>query len=481
MRQAVRQIALCVLGLLIFYILCRFVVFRSFTAHIPVNALYRPVSQNGLLFLPEEEGILQMGEPRVDNGYLHIPVTPVRPGETWIDIQSAEGISIAGSLLRVTPLMTVYDRSSGNFTGDSAVLLTVALFWLLVALIMGRHFLLSRGPAFYSHATIYFGGFSLFSLGNFVLMFGVTLAHLFSDDYNMFSACQSISGASRQFMLLTMPLMLFFAVAMAVSNIALLRHERPRMQNVLGLLLSLLLIAGEALGWYLFFRNFSGSEWELRVQTTLENVYATAFVYFECMLIGSVLCAIRAIRHKPAPDKDFIIILGCWFRPDGSLPPLLRGRVERALAFWRMQKKRTGREAVLIPSGGQGRDECMPEAEAMRRYLLSQGVPDRLICPETQSANTLQNMAFSRKIIEKHHSSGRVLFVTTNYHIFRSGILAAKAGLSAEGIGSRTVWWFWPNAFLRECAGLLHRRWKQELVFLLLLIIFFSALSMLLG
>jgi len=113
----------------------------------------------------------------------------------------------------------------------------------------------------------------------------------------------------------------------------------------------------------------------------------------------------------------------------------------------------------------------------MRRYLLSRSVPGDCILCEDRSASTLQNMRFSRELIEAR-GGGRVLFSTTNYHVFRSGVWASDAGLPAEGIGSRTKWWFWPNAFMRECAGLLLARWKQELLLLLILTLLFGALSM---
>jgi vancomycin permeability regulator SanA len=272
-----------------------------------------------------------------------------------------------------------------------------------------------------------------------------------------------------------------FAIAMGISNIALLRHERMWLPNMMGLLVSVALIAGEAVGWHIFNRDFMGSEWEWRVQQTFVNTGATVFAYCECMLAGSVVCGIRAARHQPAPDKDFIIILGCWFRGDGTLPPLLRGRVDRAVAFWRGQKEKTGKEAFFIPSGGQGKDEPMSEAEAMRRYLVSQGVPDSLILPETRSENTYQNMEYSKAIIQETEPGGRAVFATTNYHVFRSGLWASLAGLPAEGIGSRTKWWYWPNAFMREVVGLLKKRWKQEIFGLILLISFFAVLSLALG
>ena len=104
-----------------------------------------------------------------------------------------------------------------------------------------------------------------------------------------------------------------------------------------------------------------------------------------------------------------------------------------------------------------------------------------LILQEDRSRNTLENMRLSREIIEREGGDKRVVFATTNYHVFRSGLWAARAGLEAEGIGSRTKWWFWPNAFLRECAGLMQYRWKQELIFLIVLMIFFGMLSAVIG
>ena len=123
----------------------------------------------------------------------------------------------------------------------------------------------------------------------------------------------------------------------------------------------------------------------------------------------------------------------------------------------------------------------MPEAEAMRRYLTEHHIPERLIRTESRSENTLQNMAYSREIIDELCPEGKVVYATTNYHVFRSGVWANQAGLHAEGIGGKTKWWFWPNAFMRECVGLMKRRWKQEILLLIALMAFFGALSMVLG
>ena len=483
MRQAAKQIALCALALIIFCVLCRLTVFRTYTVHIPLyGALNNALDKGGTRLEMERPDVAHVGQAARHDDYLSIPVHPDKAGESDLRILDASGQESGVYVLRFGAMGTVYNSQTGGFTGDTGVLIAVTLFWLAVSAIMLWHYSQAKGPAYYAYSTIYFAGFSLFSLVTGLLMLRVTLSHvLHPADFSMFAAYGAINGASKQFMMVTMPAMVIFAVAMAISNVVLLRHERSRMQNALGLAVSLLLLVGEAAGFFLFFRDFSGSEWEGRVQSTLENVYATVFVYFECMLVGSAVCGLKAARHQPPMDKDCIVILGCWFRRDGTLPPLLKGRVDRALDFWRQQRETNGKEAVLIPSGGQGTDEPMPEAEAMRRYLLTQGVPDTAIRPEPQSKNTYQNMAFSKRIAEKIAPQGKMLFATTNYHVFRSGLWANLAGFPAEGIGCKTKWWFWPNAFMRECLGLLCNRWKQEILLLFLLILFFGVLSMVLG
>ena len=476
MRKAAKQIILCAAALLLICLVCRAALFDHLNIYIPLQEAAQPEAKIRI----EQPDVLRAGEAESRDGYLRIPVYPLEHGETDL-VYRTETDSALKHLLWVDRFHTIYDMNTGNFTGDTVVLFAVTLFWLLVSDIMLWHFFQAKGAAFYDYGTIYYAGFSLFSLVSCLGMLNITLSHLLHpESYSMYEAYSAISGASTQFMRITMPLMLVFAAAMAVSNIALLRHERPRIQNVLGLLVSILLVIGELIGRFLLFRDFSGSETAYRIDNTLQNTYATVFIYFQCMLTGAVICGFTAAFRTPAPDKDFIIILGCWFRSDGSLPPLLRGRADKALEFWTKQKEKTGKEARFIPSGGQGSNEPMPEGEAIRQYLLSRGIEDRLILPEDRAINTYENMANSREIIRETAPEGKTVFATSSYHVFRSGLWARQAGLSAEGLGSRTKWWFWPNAFMRETAGLLQKRWKQELLFLLLLIVFFGILSMIL-
>ena len=119
--------------------------------------------------------------------------------------------------------------------------------------------------------------------------------------------------------------------------------------------------------------------------------------------------------------------------------------------------------------------------------------------PNTQRARFYAYVIIGGKIMDSETRAGRfagsgssgscfsfpfswqLLLQLLSHIMFRSGIWASLVGFAADGIGSKTKWWFWPNAFMRETVGLLINRWKQEVLFLLALIIFFGLLTMMVG
>ena len=478
MKRAIRQIIVSAIALFAICVVCRYAFFREHETLLPLPYGKEAVDTANLRFVYEPEGVVEVIGAVKDGDYLRLTIRPVARGKTFVTVQDAEGGSIGISLFHVSSFKTVYDRNNGGFSGDSVAMASNAVFCLLECAIMAWNFFKAKGSAFYSYKTIYFAGFSIFALVTGITLTRVCIAHiLHPGEYITDFAFRAMCSASSRFMLLTAPLVVAFATALAVSNIALLKHERPSLQNLLGIALCIAMLAGEALGVFIKSRDLSGSEYEVRIIEILQNIYATIYVYFECMLAGSVICALRATKLTPAQGKDYIIILGCAFRQDGSLPPLLKGRVDRALAFWNEQKDAQAGKAVFIPSGGKGADESMSEAEAMKRYLMANGISEKSIITEDKSANTYENMLFSKRIIDENAPGAGAVFATTNYHLFRSGVWANRAGLNAEGIGSRTRWWYWPNAFVRECLGLLRYQWREELALLITIILFFVAMS----
>ena len=487
-NDLVLQTALLAAALLLVCIAYRLTLHNTYTGYIPTHLEEEENRELQITQESDDGPALHVASREDHDGFVELKIRPQEPGpgSAFLDITGKDAGKDAGDpsymgAYKVGRFMTVYDMSTGGFTGDKIVLIANTLFWIGLGFLMARQYARLKGSGFYSYKAIYTAGFSIFALAAGFQMLVVTVRHLYDPQgFPMMEAYGTIHSMSYNFILMTVPFLLVFTVSMIVSNAELLRHERRRPQNLLGIAAGLFIILGVLFAIMLYSRNFSGSEFGHRIHQTVQGVYATFFAYFECMLFGAIICGLKAARHEPAPDKDYVIILGCRFRKDGTLTPLLQGRVDRAVAFGNDQKKRTGKDIIYVPSGGQGNDEQIPESEAMARYLLSRGVTKEAIMQENASRNTYENMAFSKKLIREKAPDAKVIFSTTNYHVFRSGVWASFAGLEAEGIGSRTKWWFWPNAFLRECVGLLVRRWKQELLLLVCMTVFFASLTMLL-
>lgn len=315
----------------------------------------------------------------------------------------------------------------------------------------------------YSYKNASFLGGSIFM----VSMLAFSIAMLFSKSVGVNPALAFVSNISRisaVFPFIALPFMLVFLFFMSVSNISLIRHEGKSVKNIVGSVLGFVLIVATVAGfwgWDVIYENIifkidlKGYNWIRIVDIAIPQFLTSLLCYVECLLVGTIISSIKAAKYQPEFDKDYVIILGCAIAKDGKPLPLLRGRIDRAIQFANEQKKSTGRKIKFVPSGGKGDDECISEAESMKNYLLSQGIDESEIIAENKSVNTLENMKFSKALIDADNNGKNVIFSTTNYHVFRSGIYANTAGLNAEGIAAKTKWYFWPNAFVREFVALL--------------------------
>ena len=332
----------------------------------------------------------------------------------------------------------------------------------------------------YSYNTIYYSGFALFLISVLIANVLLTVGMIKSPELYSNGAylIHTLLGSAINYMLLSAPFILVFSIALCVSNISLIMHERFRFVNVLGIILAFLLIAGEAL-LFAYDMYASGSQKEVMLHDLFVNLFAAVYLYFECMLIGAIIANIIVVKYEPDKDKDFLIILGCGLRKDGTPKPLLRGRCDRALAFDKKQREETGKELIFVTSGGQGENEANSESLAMKNYLLEKGIPEERIIEEDRSTDTFENMKFSKAKIEAHDKNAKVAFSTTNYHVFRSGLFARRVKMRAVGIGAKTKWYFWPNAAVREFVGLLTAHKLKQTIILVSMVVFYVAMTLL--
>ena len=378
---------------------------------------------------------------------------------------------LIASVILILAIVILQILRPDNLGLISGIALIIYLILVIIFLVRAFFRQLRYNP--YSYNTIIYFGFSLYLLTVLITQVVVVVQTVQLPEY--FDGMQiiyTLANGPRNFMLLSAPLVLIISVLLVVSNISLLKNVGIRIVNFLGILLAVVMVGAEC---FLFFGDYyvSGSYEQVLIHEIVFSVLSSVYLYFECMLIGSAAAMLITTRHKPEPDKDFIIILGCSIRKDGTPTPLLQGRVDRAIRFYKEQLEKTGKKAFFITSGGQGDDEIISESACMKNYLQEQGIPEEQIIEENESKTTFQNMKYSKNKIEAVDPDGKVIYSTNNFHVFRSGIMARRNKLRAQGIGVKTKWYFWPNATVREFIGMISQhRGKQILILLVMIAVY---------
>ena len=171
---------------------------------------------------------------------------------------------------------------------------------------------------------------------------------------------------------------------------------------------------------------------------------------FTCIGLVVILSSFLIINGKSDTvtyTEDAIIVLGAAVH--GKTPSLtLKRRLDKAVEYHAQNP-----DAIIIVSGGQGAQEDISEAEAMKIYLIENGVKSDKIIKEDKSTSTTENFVFSKEILDKQLSGDyTVAFVTNEYHISRAAFCADNAGFdNTTHIHSNTSTSYLLSGVLREC------------------------------
>lgn len=426
----------------------------------------------------DNEGVVSVEKLEVRPGEVNIRFKALKKGHTGVRVLIQHGDmelkDVYGTDVSVSRFKTAYTSDYYDFNGMKYFFYGIAVVHLAMGVFMFILFRQSRREAFFSYKSILSLGLSFYFIIQGLAFTAFSIFSRLKPEYAHGKYFVTFNGfALTGISLLSTPFILILSIMMSVSNISLIKHEGRRVTNLLGIFLSVLLLSGVLLILILF--NTDPSYFGLNLanmgKTLSRGIVSALYVYLECNLLSTLILSLRAGRHVPDYDKDYIIILGCGIRDDGTLYPLLKGRADAAIKLYRDQLEATGKKAVFVPSGGQGSDECMPEGAAIRRYLLEQGIPEEQIMTEERSLNTHQNMLYSKELIDGRTPEANVAFATTNYHVFRGGMLAAGVGMNADGVGAKTKWYFWPNALIREFIGMIVKEWKMHLFLCILFVV----------
>lgn len=361
-----------------------------------------------------------------------------------------------------------------DFEGSIYVIVLFLILTTVFGVLLLYSFVDLVFAAEYGYAMVACYGAGLFCLQNLAANINTVIASFVNQfSFGFGNYIYEFTKAGGSFTKSMTALMAVFCLFLIISNLSLIRHEGFRIHNLLGVVLGVVWVSGFIVYQYLENKSFDDIS---KIYSVLSNGISAVISYFICMLFATVISAFMASRSRPPLNRDYIVILGCAINRDGSLTPILKGRVDAAIGFAEEQLKKTGKQAKFVPSGGQGSDEVISEGEAMKRYLVEQGIDERYILPETKSVNTYENIKLSKAVIDNDARGGyKPAFATTNYHVFRGYTLSKKLELkNVRGISSKTKWYFFPNAFLREFAGFIAGEWKLHLAVIIFIITVFT-------
>lgn len=174
-------------------------------------------------------------------------------------------------------------------------------------------------------------------------------------------------------------------------------------------------------------------------------LYGIEFVILCGCLLFIVVEAliIKESKKEPETEADYLIVLGAQVR--GRTPSLvLKYRIDKAAEYMEEHP-----EVTAVVSGGQGSDEDISEAFAMKEGLLAKGIDEGRIIMENRSTSTKENLEFSKQYMDIENA--HVLIVTTDFHVLRAVGIARKAGYQkVEGLSAKSVWYLIPSNYVRE-------------------------------
>ena len=167
-------------------------------------------------------------------------------------------------------------------------------------------------------------------------------------------------------------------------------------------------------------------------------IYA-GIVGYVCIREGSVPTDV-----PDADNYDAIIVLGAQVKRDGTPNVQLGWRLDAAYDAYAQKK------VPVVVCGAQGKDEPVPEAEAMKTYLMGKGVSEQDILTDPDSFNTNQNLKNAATLLKGNPEVKKVLVVTSDYHVPRSLAIARDLGFDACGMGSPCKPEYWLKNHARE-------------------------------
>ena len=323
--------------------------------------------------------------------------------------------------------------------GIEALLTVIALCWWILLIIS-----FTKDRSRYRNCCLLF----------FALLFTVAALAAFGEEME--------TGTVKCLLLIVAAVLLLVPVFLVHNGIVMYRNEGRSLANMLSLIFGIMIGTGEiATACMLLTGTRSEMARSFATISIVSQLISLSVIYISLSFLIFMLYSVFLMLIPRRSNFDYIIIHGAGLIDGSRVSKLLAERIDKAIEVYRKDPTPT----IVIPSGGRGEDELLPEAAAMADYLREKGIPEDRIILEDRSATTLENLQFSKKIIDKREGGRYTALVTSNYHVYRALRYCRRIGLECTGIGSHVAMYYWPSALIREYIAV-HAERKHLITFL---------------
>lgn len=197
------------------------------------------------------------------------------------------------------------------------------------------------------------------------------------------------------------------------------------------------------------------------------------------LIIFATVCVMvfSGVAGSAPRGLDYVIVLGAHLK-EHTVSSSLKHRLDKAIEYVEENP-----ETILVLSGGREPGADTSEAAMMYQYLLYNGIRPEQMLLEERSASTVENVAFSRIVIEQDRLARKrkreallppvgpgavdlapdkpleIGVLTSNFHVFRARLTAKKWGIeNVSGIAAESDPVLFVHLCVRECASILKDR-----------------------
>ncbi|RYE20047.1 MAG: YdcF family protein, partial [Sphingobacteriaceae bacterium] len=164
------------------------------------------------------------------------------------------------------------------------------------------------------------------------------------------------------------------------------------------------------------------------------RIIVAAFIVFLLFSNGILLNKVASawdIQPKPQPKKIYscALVLGGYISEYNKTTGFFNGAADRFIQALKL--KESGATTHLLFTGGNASftPDGFIEGNWLKQELQPYHFADSTLLFEKQSRNTIENIRFSKAILEAKHLPPPYLLVTSAFHMRRALLICKKAGL----------------------------------------------------